>query len=63
MPYIVKQNLKNNFQVRIVLSIIIFYLALHCMIKKLQDKKNKRVFSFYYLVFRNQSDKYIPPTL
>ena len=31
------------------------------MIKKLKDKKNKRIFCFNFLVFRIQSDKFIPP--
>ncbi len=27
-----------------------------------ETEKNQRIFSFTFLVFRNQSDKYIPPT-
>lgn len=30
---------------------------------KLHERKNCRILSFNYLVFRNQPDKFIPPTL
>ncbi len=29
---------------------------------KPHEKRNTRILTFQYLVFRNQSDKFIPPT-
>jgi|GEM_PF-2578910 len=38
------------------------FLTFVSMNVKLHERKNCRILSFNYLVFRNQPDKFIPPT-